>query len=423
MWNHLHHNGPYIPSTRVPFNIKLSTNIILNNQETICFIEFIKKFKKQNIKFKTNFWRSLLQRFIKQFPQECKKTANDNPKFVKIRTNCITRSNDNQHGFVVVDNKRIEIPNNKMEYPHIFIGRGNHPLSGTCKFIPLKKYITINASTSEHSKFNTQGFKTVCNQHATWICSWKDPITSNNKYISFQTNNDNVLQKFELARKLKKRINKLHNINNTNILLGGKKAQLALAVYLIEHLCIRVGHEKDSTMEAETIGCCTLEKKHISITSNKDRLVQIEFPGKDSIPFCKTITLPSTYFSYLKRLLLPNRNSIIFSLINPNMVNRYLDQIMSGLTAKVFRTYKASITFQKVLIQTNDLKLANKKAATLCNHKKSVNDKFVNNLTTSRHNYIDPRIYFSFIKRNPTKDCKWFPEHNWAKDTVKNFRF
>lgn len=422
MWNHLHHNGPYIPCLHVPYNIKFSSNIILNNQETICFIEFTKKYTKQNNMFKINFWKSLLQRFIKQYPRECKTIAKNNPKFVKIRTSVIAKTTDKHHRFVVVDNNRIEIPNNKMEYPHVFIGRGNHPLSGTCKFIPLKKYITINASTSEHSKFNTQGFKTVCNQHANWICSWKDPITLNNKYISYQTNNNNVFQKFELARELKKRINKLHNNNNTNIVLGGKKAQLALAVYLIEHLCIRVGHEKDSTMEAETIGCCTLEKKHISIMSNKDRLVKIEFPGKDSIPFCKTITLPTTYFSYLKRLL-SNNKSHIFFLINPNMVNRYLDQIMSGLTAKVFRTYKASITFQKVLIQTNDLQLANKKAATICNHKKSINDKFVNNLTTSRQNYIDPRIYFSFIKRNPTKDCNWFNEHHWAKDTSKKFKF
>ena len=320
MWNHLHHNGPYIPSVHIPYTIKFSNNIILNNQETVCFIEFIKKHKTQNLKFKKNFWKSLLQRFIKQFPKECKIIANDNPQFVKVKTTCVSKSNENNHKYAIVDNKRIEISNNKMEYPHIFIGRGNHPLSGTCKFIPLKKHITINASLSEHPKFSTLGYKTVCNRDSNWVCSWKDPITLNNKYISFQTNNDNVFQKFELARKLKKRINKLHNINNTNILLGGKKAQLALAVYLIEHLCIRIGHEKDSSMEAETVGCCTLEKKHITIINNKDRFVKIEFPGKDSIPFCKTITLPPTYFSCLKKLL-SNKNSIIFSLINPNMLN------------------------------------------------------------------------------------------------------
>lgn len=74
----------------------------------------------------------------------------------------------------------------------------------------------------------------------------------------------------------------------------------------------------------------------------------------------------------------------LFDRVNTSTLNSHLTTIMDGLTAKVFRTYNASITLQKQLkklssdedasipervLQYNQ---ANRKVAILCNHKKTL---------------------------------------------------
>ena len=63
-------------------------------------------------------------------------------------------------------------------------------------------------------------------------------------------------------------------------------------------------------------------------------------------------------------------------------MNRHLSSYMKGLSAKVFRTYNASITFQQQLDQgtpegtvqekLNAYNHANRMVAILCNHQRSV---------------------------------------------------
>jgi DNA topoisomerase-1 len=67
-------------------------------------------------------------------------------------------------------------------------------------------------------------------------------------------------------------------------------------------------------------------------------------------------------------------------------LNKYLNEQMKGLTAKVFRTYNASWTFQQQLKNTPEkgtvaekiaaYNTANRDVAILCNHQKSVNKNF-----------------------------------------------
>ena len=72
----------------------------------------------------------------------------------------------------------------------------------------------------------------------------------------------------------------------------------------------------------------------------------------------------------------------LFDLIDPQKVNKHLQELMPGLTIKVFRTYNASITLSD-LLKTTDASLevagkkaaydeANKEVAILCNHQKGV---------------------------------------------------
>ena len=94
--------------------------------------------------------------------------------------------------------------------------------------------------------------------------------------------------------------------------------------------------------------------------------------------------------------------------------------MLPNLTAKVFRTMKASSVFQSNLdTDIQSFRIANNKAANICNH--------TNNLT-SKLNYIDPRIIFAFSKRNdiPIENLlgkQFAMKHNWAKNVESSFIF
>jgi len=46
------------------------------------------------------------------------------------------------------------------------------------------------------------------------------------------------------------------------------------AVWIIDNLAIRAGNEKDTTEEADTVGCCSLRIEHIT-------LAEVLFPSAD----------------------------------------------------------------------------------------------------------------------------------------------
>ena len=112
--------------------------------------------------------------------------------------------------------------------------------------------------------------------------------------------------------------------------------------------------------------------------------------------------------------------NILLYEINPNILNRYLDKLLPNLTAKVFRTMRASTVFQNHL--KNDLKSfreANKKAAIVCNH---------TNTTTSKNNYIDPRIIYNFSNKSkiPVElllSSEFLKNSKWSKHSNTNFIF
>jgi DNA topoisomerase-1 len=303
------------------------------------------------------------------------------------------QSDTNNEFRCFVNNNVVSTGNNmSVESPHIFIGRGTHPLRGTCKYGVKPSDIIINHSSMSRymSILKTKGFrKFVCKQECNWIACWVDSTTNVRRYMYLPK--DINYEKFELARKLKQKIKWIHCAITADIVSPNpKRRQCALAAYLIEHLCIRVGNEKDGAIENETIGCCTLQKQHIKLLCNRN--VKITFNGKDSIPFSKILMLPVPYYSELVSRL-KTTNLLIFHDINSIYINNYLSNIIPNMSCKVFRTYKASVLFQKIYRNTSDIKSANMQVAILLNHKKQIKGKFVLNLKTSMNNYIDPRIY------------------------------
>lgn len=59
-----------------------------------------------------------------------------------------------------------------------------------------------------------------------------------------------------------------------------KIKQRATALWIIDHLALRAGNEKDED-QADTVGCCSLRVEHIKLT--KPTTVEFDFLGKDSM--------------------------------------------------------------------------------------------------------------------------------------------
>jgi DNA topoisomerase I len=172
---------------------------------------------------------------------------------------------------------------------------------------------------------------------------------------------------------------------------------MGTAMWVIDILALRVGGEKGED-EADTVGCCSLRVEHVtfmepagSSSSDPSFEIELEFLGKDSMLYKQTINFAA--YGDLGKLVYRNLRSFcagkkstadIFDKLSPAVLNRHLNSLMKGLSAKVFRTYNASVTLEKELPKEEDLRdltiqekvilynAANRQVAILCNHQKTV---------------------------------------------------
>lgn len=179
--------------------------------------------------------------------------------------------------------------------------------------------------------------------------------------------------------------------------------ELATAVWVIDRLALRVGGEKDTEEEADTVGCCSLRVEHLHFDPNNEggdnHEIELEFLGKDSMLYKQTIDFGAAmynddngmgeqvYKNFKSFCKGKKKTEDVFQSINPTMLNNHLKQFMDGLSAKVFRTYNASKTLQEELRKHEsspawknlaaaekviEYNSANREVAILCNHQRSV---------------------------------------------------
>lgn len=81
--------------------------------------------------------------------------------------------------------------------------------------------------------------------------------------------------------------------------------QLGTAIYFIDRLALRVGNEKNTDEEADTVGCTSLRCEHVELKmetlqqeSGKQKVV-LDFLGKDSIRYLNEVNVPRTVFKNL----------------------------------------------------------------------------------------------------------------------------
>lgn len=331
---------------------------------------------------------------------------------------------------IKLNNKEYSV-NNNVENPGVFIGKGNNPLRGFIKPRIRPEDIIINWSGSKDGPKSLYGkWKSVVKlQNSYFIACWKDTLFSKMKYIYVDNYQDDS-DKFNKAVALGKSLSKIRNINLQNVKSNDLKlSEMATIVYLIDKLCIRVGHDKEEDFDNQSVGCCTLNIKNLKLLSN-DR-IYIDFYGKDYIHFKKNVKVDPYVYKVIKRTMSnKSQNDRIFTL-NGCSINNYLNKLHPGLTAKMFRTCNASKLCQKLLkskTTLDDVKYACVKVGILCNHKKQINNKYFVETNTSKSNYIDPRIFFAFAKKHKIEADKIFSpsqlsKHKWASYVSKDFIF
>jgi DNA topoisomerase-1 len=290
-------------------------------------------------------------------------------------------------GYAIVDGKKIEIANWTAEPSCLFSGRGEHPRRGNWKEGPGEEDIILNIPPeSPKPPGNWKG--TVWEPEKMYIAKWQDKLTGKVKYVWFSDSafvkQMREREKFSKADKLGEVIPRVQehitkNLNSSD----EKRRKIATVCWLIFGLNLRVGDEKDPG-EADTVGAITLRPEHIKVD---DETLHFDFLGKDSVRWIKSVKAPQVVIRNIEHFSKTSRE-YIFEGIDSGKVTRFLSEIMDGLTAKVFRTWRTTQAVKEYLdgshVKREDAvyvkhfhaKMANLRGAEIANHKRKVPPNF-----------------------------------------------
>ncbi|RWS14571.1 DNA topoisomerase 1-like protein [Dinothrombium tinctorium] len=343
-----------------------------------------------------------------------------------------------EYGYCIVDGHKQKIGNYKIEPPGLFRGRGEHPKMGKVKRRIQPEDVIINIGKKSDAPPPPSGHKwkeVRVDKSVTWLASWTENIMGNVKYImlnpSSKLKSMKDWQKYEKARELKKYVDQIRKDYREDFKAREMvKRQRAVALYFIDTLALRAGNEKEEGETADTVGCCSLRVEHITLHEEKDGqqyVVEFDFLGKDSIRYQNSVPVEKRVFKNL-RLFMENKSPSddLFDRLTTATLNKYLNSLMEGLTAKVFRTYNASITLQDQLqkLTRADMSLpekilaynrANRAVAVLCNHQRSIPKTFDKQMDNLNNKIGDKKEQISAVK----KELKKAKKGNDTKESEK----
>ncbi|KAI3502684.1 hypothetical protein L1887_30912 [Cichorium endivia] len=100
--------------------------------------------------------------------------------------------------------------------------------------------------------------------------------------------------------------------------------------------------------EADIVGCCTLKVENVK--PKPPNILKFDFLGKDSIRYQNEVEAELPVFKAIQQFRTGKKgNEDLFDKLDTSTLNAHLKELMPGLTAKVFRTYNASITLDDML--------------------------------------------------------------------------
>ncbi len=417
-WKTLQHNGILFPPAYETQEIKIkikgeSVDLDLNQEEMI--YQWAKKkdtpyaqdkvFQKN---FTADFAKTLNSKFKKisyediDFSNAYKVVdkekdlknmmTKEEKKSLAVKRKELRENLKTKYGIAIMDGREVEVGNYMAEPPGIFIGRGEHPIRGKWKPRVTAKDVTLNLG--KEAKVPKGGWgKIIHDKNSMWLASWMDFLTQKRKYVwlsdSSGLKQDRDKAKYEKAVKLANEIDKIKDrIVKDMKSKEPKISRIATVCYLIYRTSMRVGDEKDPD-EADTVGATTLRKEHIKITADA---IEFDFLGKDSVRWQETVIAEGhdkQFQENLKKLIEKKKpKDEIFDDITSRHVNAYYSTIVKGLTAKVFRTYLATVVVKNYLVEHDNIKrktaneklyhakMANLEAAKMCNHKRTIPKTF-----------------------------------------------
>lgn len=415
-WTTLEHNGLYFPPLYEPHGIPIlyegrEVHLEPDAEEVATFFAgILGTDHHENEIFRRNFfedfvqvlnaidskWKSVIRELekcnferiaaylvqVREEKRNLTKEAKEASKAEKVKL-------DEFYGWCLLDGRKEKVGNYRVEPPGLFRGRGKHPKAGQIKKRVFPEDITINVGEGARIPDPPPGHswgRITHDRTVTWLAQWTSNIGNETKYVYLAAGSSlkgqSDYRKFETARKLAKHVDKIRKVNQEE--LRSKEMmirQRATALWLIDRLALRAGNEKGED-EADTVGCCSLRCEHVRL--QEPNIVIFDFLGKDSIRYYNQVPVDAIIFKNLNIFMRPpkGKEDPIFDRLNTASLNKYLGSLMPGLSAKVFRTYNASHTFQKELEKTPDegtvhelvlaYNRANREVAVLCNHQRSV---------------------------------------------------
>jgi DNA topoisomerase I len=309
----------------------------------------------------------------------------------------VREANKERYGYAFIDGKRCELGNYMVEPSSIFMGRGKHPFRGRWKEGPREEDIELNHIPMEDAPPGE--WRIMEDPESMWIARWKDKLTGKMKYVwphdSSPIKQEKDIEKYDKAVELRENLDRVKRFIAENLASDDmRRRKTATVCYLIDELKFRVGDEKDDEEEADTVGASSLRPEHICF--NDDGTVTFDFLGKDSVRHLLTARIDDRVKDNLRAFAEENHGGTLFDEVNSSVVSQFLDEVMEGITAKVFRTYYAT---EAVESRLNELPverdapdyrkkhvatLANLEAAITCNHKRTIPKTWEQSLTRQK---------------------------------------
>lgn len=411
-WTTLVHNGVIFPPPYKPHGVKMlykgkPVDLTPEQEEVATMYAVMLDTDYMNKpKFKENFmadWRKILgKNHVIQSLEHCDFTPiyewHQKEKEKKKQMTAEEKKalkeeklkQEEKYMWAIVNGVKEKVGNFRVEPPGLFRGRGEHPKMGKLKKRIRPSDITINIGKDApipECPIPGESWKEIRHDNTvTWLAYWNDPINPKEfKYVflaaSSTLKGQSDKEKYEKARLLKDYIHGIraaYTKDFTN--KDPTKKQIAVATYLIDKLALRAGNEKDDD-EADTVGCCTLKVENVEPVP--PNILKFDFLGKDSIRYQNEVEVETPVFKAIQQFRSGKKGSDdMFDRLDTSKLNAHLKELMPGLTAKVFRTYNASITLddklsretkggdvaEKVVVYQH----ANKEVAIICNHQRTV---------------------------------------------------
>ncbi|XVF03737.1 hypothetical protein REPUB_Repub05bG0019500 [Reevesia pubescens] len=355
---------------------------------------------------------------------------------------------EEKYMWAIVDGVKEKVGNFRVEPPGLFRGRGEHPKMGKLKRRIRPSDITINIGKDApipECPIPGERWKEIKHDNTvTWLAFWNDPINPKEfKYVflaaSSSLKGQSDKEKYEKARMLKDYIKNIRAAYTKDFTTKDvMKRQIAVATYLIDKLALRAGNEKDDD-EADTVGCCTLKVGNVECIPPNN--LKFDFLGKDSIQYVNTVEVELPVYKAIGQFQTgKSKSDDLFDKLDTSKLNAHLKELMPGLTAKVFRTYNASITLDEMLNkETKDgdvaekvviYQRANKEVAIICNHQRSISkshsaqmSRLTEKITELKGVLKELKVDFDRAKKGkpPLKDADGKQKRNLTPDAYYSF--